>query len=374
MKRTLLLLAGFTVSFSGFTQVFTNKEVGKRGNLISDSLKEVEYPYSLPIWGAKATKAGYSLPYSAGLSVQYFSQVSAIVISDLQVGFNNGPKYDLNGIVRFDEAQATASALTFRPDVWLFPFLNVYGILGTASASTEVNFGVWVPDSTGASREVLKAGTTIDFTTTAFGFGFTPTIGVGGGFLALDMNFAWADVPQLSEPAFTFVFGPRLGKNFRFKNHNERSIAVWGGAFRVKINSYTNGSVDLSEVLPPDGSFGGKVDEAMIKVADYQQQVDEWWTNLSPLDQRNPVNIARHNAANAALERAGDFLVGANNAVETVESSSVQYTMNKQQKSLWNIIVGAQYQHSKHWMLRGEFGFRGTRTQGMVGLQYRFGM
>ena len=221
------------------SQVFTNKEVGKKNAELADSLKESDYPYSLPIWGEKATKAGYNLPYSAGISVQYFQQESAIIIDNLSVGFNNGTMYNLDGIVRFDEAKARANAFTLRPDVWLFPFLNVYAILGTAGASTAVNFGVYAPDSTGTYNQILETGTVVDFRTTTFGFGITPTIGVGGGFIALDINMTWTDVPQLKDPARTFVFGPRFGKNFRLANP-ERAITVWVGGFRANIQSNTS--------------------------------------------------------------------------------------------------------------------------------------
>ena len=47
---------------------------------------------------------------------------------NLQVGFNYGPLHNLDEIVRFGKAVSTASAINFRPDVWLLPFLNVYGI------------------------------------------------------------------------------------------------------------------------------------------------------------------------------------------------------------------------------------------------------
>ncbi|HSR39901.1 MAG TPA: hypothetical protein VLL95_13385, partial [Phnomibacter sp.] len=107
-------------------QVFTNKAVGKKSADLRDSLKTAEYPYSLPIWGQKATNAGFDLPYSAGISTQYFWQQSDIVIDNLRVGFNGGPMYDLDGLVRFDKAVATAGAVSVRPDIWLFPFLNVY--------------------------------------------------------------------------------------------------------------------------------------------------------------------------------------------------------------------------------------------------------
>lgn len=373
-KNYSLVIVCFLLGTAVSAQVFTNKEVGKKHKSYADSIKEAEYPYSLPILGAKATKAGYNLPYSAGLSVQYFSQQSAILIDNLQVGFNNGPMYDLDEIIRFDEAEANASAFTFRPDIWLFPFLNVYGIFGTASASTKVDFGIWIPDSTGTFNQVVSTGTVVDFQTTTFGFGITPTIGVGGGFLALDMNLTWTDVPQLSAPARTFVFGPRLGKNFRLKNP-DRGIAVWVGGFRVNIKSSTQGSLALSEILQGDGgNLAEKVDAGEIKVAEYQNQVDMWWAGLSPLEQQNPVNNAKYNTAIRALDKAGNILSSADAALEEGSTSTVQYSMDKQVKNAWNFIIGSQFQYNKHWMLRAEFGFLGSRTQGMVGLQYRFGL
>lgn len=373
MKLFILLLFAI-LSVSSYAQVFTNKEVGKKNEALADSLKQSEYPYVLPIWGDKATKAGFSLPYSAGVSVQYFGQESLLIIDNLLVGFNNGPMYNLDGIVRFDEAKALASAVTVRPDIWLFPFLNIYGILGKAQASTDVNFGVWIPDSTGVEKEILKAGTTVDFNTTTFGIGVTPTIGVGGGFLALDMNVAWVDVPQLSKPARSFVFGPRFGKNFKLKKP-EQSVAIWVGGFRVAIASGTNGSLNLSEVLPDGGAeAGAKIDQGIQRVGDAQVQVDTWWSNLGTLGQNNPVNKAKYEAANAALERAGEILNAADVAVNTITSSTVQYSMDKTVKDAWNFIVGGQFQVNKHLMFRAEAGFLGSRTQVLGGIQYRFGL
>ena len=371
-RKTMLMFFLVMLSSVVFAQVFTNKEVGKKNADLIDSLKKSEYPYSLPILGAKATKAGYHLPLSAGISAQYFWQESDLIIDNLQVGFNNGPMYNLDEIVRFDVARATASATTVRPDIWLFPFLNIYAILGKAKASTEVSFGVWVPDSSGTDKQIVSASTLIDFNTTTYGLGFTPTIGVGGGFLALDMNVAWTDVPQLSKPARSFVFGPRLGKNFKMKDPR-RTLAVWVGGFRVQINSETNGSMNLSEVLPVD-QLGSKVDQGIQKVGDAQQQVNAWWAGLTPAQQQNPVNKAKYNGANRALSRAGEILSSADNAINTITTSTVQYSMDKRPKDPWNFIVGSQFQLNKHLMLRGEYGFLGSRTQFLIGMQFRFGL
>ena len=370
--RAMFLFFFVALSTVLFAQVFTNKEIGKKNADLIDSIKKSEYPYSLPILGAKATKAGYNLPYSAGVSANYFWQVSDLIIDNLSVGFNNGPMYNLDEIVRFDKARATASAFTVRPDIWLFPFLNIYGILGKAQASTEVGFGVYVKDSANNDVQVTSASTLIEFNTTTYGIGFTPTIGVGGGFLALDMNVAWTDVPQLSKPAQSFVFGPRLGKNFKI-NRPEQTIAIWVGAFRVKLNSETNGSINLSDVLP-SGEVGTKIDQGIAKVGQTQQQVDAWWASLTPAQQQHPVNQAKYNTANRVLDRAGELLAAADNAVNNIGTSTVQYSMDKRPKDPWNFIVGSQYQLNKHWMLRGEFGFLGSRTQYLLGLQWRFGL
>src|ERR1700741_2599539 len=168
-RRTMLMFFLTILSTIVFAQVFTNKEVGQKNAVLIDSLKKSEYPYSLPILGAKATKAGYNLPYSAGVSAQYFWQESDLIIDNLNVGFNNGPMYNLDEIVRINKARATASATTIRPDIWLFPFLNIYAILGKAKASTEVGFGVWVPDSTNTSHEIVSASTLIEFNTSTYG-------------------------------------------------------------------------------------------------------------------------------------------------------------------------------------------------------------
>lgn len=374
MKKSIfVILASILVSSTSFAQVFTNKEVGKKNIELSDSLKTAEYPYALPIWGQKATSKGYSLPYSAGISVQYFGSESSIIIDNLLVGFNDGPMYNLDGIVRFDETKARASAITVRPDVWLFPFLNVYGILGQAQASTDVQFGIWIPDSTGNEKQVLSTGTTVDFKSTTFGLGMTPTIGVGGGFIALDMNVAWTDVPQLSKPALSFVFGPRFGKNFKFKK--ESGLAVWVGGFRVGIRSSTDGSLALSEVFPEgSGDLNAQIDQGIIKVGDAQQQVDTWWSGLTLQQQNNPVNKAKYESANAALDKAGAILNAGDAALNNISNSSVQYAMDKKLKDAWNFIIGAQYQLNKHFMIRAEYGFLGSRTQFMGGLQYRFGL
>lgn len=373
MKKQIVLILFIASTITLNAQVFSNKEVGKKNLELIDSLKVSDYPYSLPIWGDKATKAGYNLPYSAGLSMNYLWQESDLIINNLKVGFNNGPMYELDNIVRFDKAIATTQTLSFRPDIWLFPFLNIYGIVGRTDASTDVGFSVWLPNPvTGTETNVFSTGSKVEFTATSVGIGMTPTIGVAGGFLALDMNCAWTDVPQLSKPAFSFVFGPRIGKNFKLKKP-EQAITAWVGGFRVKISSGTEGSLKMSEVLPVD-EWNEKIQNGAAAVETRQQEVDAWWGSLTPIEQNNPVNQAKYEYANQILDRAGHFFGNAEIAVGNASNATVQYAMDKAPKDMWNFIIGSQYQYNKSWMIRSEVGFLASRTQVLVSLQYRFGL
>ena len=372
MKKVVCsILLGFVLT-GAIAQVYTNKPVGEKNEAYVDSLKVTPYPYALPIWGDKAAALGFDLPYSAGLGINYLSQESELVINNLMVGFNNGPLYDLDELIRFDEATAKAKALNFRPDIWLFPFLNVYGILAVAKTSTAIGAGIFLPDTAGVWSEISSFNTKAEFNATSFGLGMTPTMGVGGGWLALDMNYVWTDVNALDKPVKTFIFGPRLGKSFKLSKP-QQNIAVWVGGFRVKFSSETSGSLPLNEVVDTD-VLQEKVDNGIISVGEKQIAINEWWDGLSEIQQNNPINQAKYETANRALDSAGNILSAADAALNDEQTASVQYSLDKKLKDPWNFIVGSQFQLSKSFMIRAEYGFLGTRTQFIGGLQYRFGL
>ncbi|HYV54527.1 MAG TPA: hypothetical protein VE933_08095 [Chitinophagaceae bacterium] len=369
--RSIFLIAFACCTLSVYAQYTTDKVLGPKNQQLADSLKKSEYPYLFPIWGKKVVAKGFNIPKSAGLSAQYLYQQSDIIIENLAVGFNNGPKYPLDEIIRFNSAVATSNGVNVRPDLWILPFLNVYGIVAKAKTSTAIDAGVWLPDSSGW-HEVTNFKTKANFNSTTLGFGLTPTVGIRGYFLILDMNFSWSDIDALAKPAFVSIFGPRFGKNIALKKP-EQSIALWIGGFRVKIASETSGSLNAADLFPT-AEWGTKVDEGYQKLQENQQKVDAWWNGLSSTAQKNPANIAKHEAANAALATYGRVLDGASQVVSNASNASVQYSLEKRQKSMWNFIVGSQYQINRSLMVRLEYGFLGARQQVIAGLQYRFNL
>ncbi|OIQ28497.1 MAG: hypothetical protein BM564_08830 [Bacteroidetes bacterium MedPE-SWsnd-G2] len=367
MKVIVVLFMMFC-SASMFAQTYTNKEV-KLDQAFVDSISKIEYPYLLPIWGKKVAEKGFKLPLSAGIGVNYYWQESKVVINELYVGFNNGQQYFMDDIVRFNDAVASSNIVNVRPDFWILPFLNVYGIFAVSDTSTQIDLDIVVPTEDGY-RNVLQIQTLQEFEGVSAGFGITPTVGVGGGWFALDMNFTWTDLDALDKPAFSFIFGPRMGKTFKF-NKPDSNLAVWFGGFKVAINSDTNGNLGVSDIFNFDG-INEKLDNAEVALADTRVNLDTWFNNLSPIEQIQ--NQIKYSTATAALNKADQFVDNFSDAVDSAENSTVQYSLEKRQKEAWNFLLGTQYQLNQEWMIRGEFGFLGSRKQILVGLNYRFGL
>ncbi|MGN6645053.1 MAG: hypothetical protein ACTHJT_00875 [Cytophaga sp.] len=375
MTKHILTFLFASSCLLGQAQVFSDRDDLQKQDSATLA-KPKPYPYLLPILGKKATAAGFDLPYSAGIGINYLWQKSDINISNLSVGFNHNPQHSLDNIIQFNSATVTSNGINIRPDVWVLPFLNVYGIFAKTYSTTAIDANLRIPTDPSIPgsewKTIANFQTKAQFEGTTTGFGFTPTMGVKGFWMAFDMNFTWTDIPQLEKPAFTYIFGPRLGKAFKL-NQPERSVAFWVGGFRVKMNSTTAGSLPIGDLFNTDG-INQKIDNGYTQIQEAQQNVDDWWSSLSPADQQKPSNIAKKDAAENALSTAESTLDGLSDAVNNVEHSSVQYSLSKRPADMWNFLVGSQYQFNKHWMLRAECGFLASRTQVIAGLQYRFGL
>jgi len=74
------------------------------------------------------------------------------------------------------------------------------------------------------------------------------------------------------------------------------------------------------------------------------------------------------------LATFGKVVDGASQIVSGAGDASIQYSLNKTQKKMWNFLIGSQYQINRSWMIRAEYGFLGARTQLIAGLQWRFNL
>ena len=306
-----------------------------------DSLKQVKYDNIFPIWGQEAYKKGFDIPYPTGAMVNYIYVKQGITIENLQLGLlTDNLDVPLTGVdfLEFGDNVSTASTVIFRPDVWVFPFLNVYGIFGTGTSTTEVNLSF-----------PFELKSVVDQNVTTSGIGMTTAGGLGPVWLALDGNITWTKPELLDEAVKVNTFGIRFGHNFVNKQRPDRNIGVWVGAMSVKLGANTLGEIALKDALPP---------ETWERAAQIEVAYNNWYDNTATIPQR----LIADEILTPIVERIG---AADGDAV-------IRYGLDKRVTEQWNGIIGIQYQLNKNWMFRSEGGIIGDRKSILLSVNWRF--
>ncbi|MCW8335264.1 hypothetical protein [Vibrio paucivorans] len=116
-------------------------------NALSESNDVSDAHWSnLPIWGEEVKKLGYELPLPIGLGVYFNNQdVNYVATDDFKVGATGGLLGGLFGqqagyIVPAEDVSITGqdTSVQLRADAWVFPFLNIYGLLGYTEGNKNI--------------------------------------------------------------------------------------------------------------------------------------------------------------------------------------------------------------------------------------------
>jgi len=324
---------------------YVTKKVKSKHQIYTDSLKAIDYNYMFPILGHGAYKKGFDIPYPMGIMVNYMWLDQGITIDNLQLGFKSAnldiPLTEVD-FIGFGKNTNKSYSLNVRPDIWVFPFLDLYGIFGFGNSRTEVNI-----NRLGNQPFDLKS--VVDQGIKTAGFGVLVAFGVGPVWLSVDANWTWNKPALLDDPTLVNILGLRMGHTFVFKQRPDRNIAIWIGGMRAKMNTETFGEVKMIDALPP---------ETWERRDEIATNYWNWYDNEA--------TIAQKIVADKTLT---PFI----NSLEAADGSSiVKYGMDKQVAELWNGLIGAQFQLNKHWMLRSEGGIIGDRKSFLVSLNYRF--
>jgi len=343
MKTRIIFISSIVAFLWGQQSIaqYPSTKIKDKQQAYTDSLKQVTYDNILPIWGQKAYQKGFDIPYPTGLMVNYFYVKQGLIIDNMRLGLQTDnldiPLTEVD-FIEFGDNISTASTVMFRPDVWVFPFLNVYGIFGTGSSKTEVNLQFPIELKSVVEQNVITSG-----------FGITAAGGLGPVWLALDGNVTWTKPELLDEAVQVKTFGVRFGHNFVNKSKPYRNIGLWVGAMSVALGSNTVGELKLNEALPPE-----TWDRADQIVATY----DDWYNNTATLSQKLIADQTLGPLVNAIGAADGEAII--------------RYGLDKSTKQKWNGIIGAQFQLDKNWMFRTEGGIIGDRKSLLLSLNWRF--
>ena len=346
----LLILTITFFSLEGKAQ-YASTKVKSKHEAYKDSLKQaaaaaVEYNYVFPILGQKVYKKGFDIPYPVGIMGNFMWMQQEVLLNNLQLGLKS-ENYDIPltnvDFIQFEDNVNTAYTVNVRPDLWVLPFLNVYGIFGYGNSNTEVNITSPVPLQTTVEQSISTAG-----------FGLMSAYGIGPIWMSVDVNWTWNKPELLDRAVNVNVLGIRMGHTFTFKERPDRNIAIWAGGMRATMASVTVGEIKLIDALPPD--VWERKDEL----------VEGYWNWYNGLNPDNPIDRTK-------IEKADEVITPIVERIENADGDTIiRYGMDKQVKEKWNGVIGLQFQLNKTWMFRTEGGVVGDRKSVLASVNYRF--
>ncbi|HEY9113179.1 MAG TPA: hypothetical protein VIN10_00680 [Bacteroidales bacterium] len=215
-----------------------------------------------PFCGKKLRQKGNSLSFPFGVGIQSMFMEQEFIASNLQLS------NDMNDITATADTiyQNTVSGykqLTTRLDVWLFSFLNIYGIVGYTRGQTSpdltvpyilVNIPGFEPiviDTTFEIHDELK------YQGPTYGGGATLSAGYKSFFFVLDYNYTVTVPNDVYSKIYTHSFSPKTGI-FLGKIKSKLSGNLWLGAMYLSNNQDFSGQINVSEIAPGLEYFFGE--------------------------------------------------------------------------------------------------------------------
>ena len=90
----------------------------------------------LPIWGAEAEAKGYGVPLPFGIGATFYDAKQPVTVKDLKLGAGGSAPESATFVKINQPITSWQQNVSTRFDVWLFPFVNVYGIAGYTRGNT----------------------------------------------------------------------------------------------------------------------------------------------------------------------------------------------------------------------------------------------
>lgn len=205
--------------------------------------------FTLPIWKEEAEARGYTLPEAFGFSVGYMKQTQGISVDS--IGFEGTipalfpwkPPHQISDIVDIESVgsgKQMSEVLTLRGDVWLFPFLNLYGIVGSLKGYSETDIKISIKGPKGN----LPLGTMpfrLDLNGTLYGAGFVLAGGYKDVFALVDASYTETDLNVIDGTISSVVISPRIGYDF---TRSGVPLRVWAGAMYQDVEQSLSGNLN----------------------------------------------------------------------------------------------------------------------------------
>lgn len=223
-----------------------------------------------PIFGKEAKERGYKLPKPMGINFVYVDMEQNVDINKIELSklYLNNLSLDFKRLkisVDAKKAKSVNKNKLVRADLWVFPFLNVYGIFGQTkgysktkvNVNVATNVGIWNPYFINLYSK--NSDFTLNYDGITYGMGTTLVTGYHNFFFIGDLNYTKTSLDIIEGEITALVLSPKIGYNFTLC---KLPISIWFGGMYQDISQTLKGNIaDVIKLpVPITGKF--EIDES----------------------------------------------------------------------------------------------------------------
>jgi len=189
----------------------------------------------LPLWGEEARERGHDLPLPFGIGANFMNiwqdyDIKSIHLTPLV------PVPFPTDSVEVSTAEGKGYSVDGRLDVWLLPFLNLYGVVGYTEGESRAT-------ATIPGLGNLQFPFVLEYEGVTYGGGGTLAYGYKQLFASLDYNYTETQLDIADSRITAHVFTPRLGWHGKL---GKLKGAAWLGTMYQGIAQEFRGTLDVS--------------------------------------------------------------------------------------------------------------------------------
>lgn len=242
--------------------------VGETSTIQKDEVEDDE-PF-LPIFGKEAREKGYELPKSYGINVNYMNIHQNINVKSIQfdgLSFSlppiiNKPMPIAPDMFKIDvrSTRQRSHTETLRLDAWVFPFMNVYGVVGHTKGRSlsKVDVGSKNPFVNSFIKglgDMDGIDFVLKFKGTTYGLGTTFAGGVGNWFGLVDLNYTRTKLNIIDGNIKAFTLAPRVGYRFTLPAVDaiklpQSKFSLWVGSMYQNVDQNFHGKLSKLSFSP----------------------------------------------------------------------------------------------------------------------------
>jgi hypothetical protein len=204
----------FAGSHDGFAQAITYQDSNATN---TQSLFPLMHKFK-----QKAIEAGAEFPKPYGIAGSMYFQQQQMEITKIRLGALE--LSEDNGVIDFDNSSIRNTVISsqVRADMWVLPFVNIYGMLGRVNSFNDIDLTINLNPPPGSPSQgeinLLRENSIAGITGTVAGFGTVVAGGYGNMFANVNITWAQSWLDEVNSIQKSFVAFPMVGTTTKLAN------------------------------------------------------------------------------------------------------------------------------------------------------------